>query len=99
LCSRSDLRAEQIAEEFLAEYARAKTTFEASLPDSAAPIGPDNRPKIRSAILTFLSKIEDQNARFLRAALEAYQDELDNQLRKKNVMPATGGLVKAASPE
>jgi hypothetical protein len=79
-----------IAEEFLAEYARAKTTFEASLPDSAAPIGPDNRPKIRSAILTFLNQIEDQNARFLRAALEAYKDELDNQLRKKNVIPATG---------
>jgi len=79
-----------IAEEFLAEYARAKSSFEASLPESGAPIGPDNRPKIRAAILTFLNSIEDQNARFLRAALEAYQEELDKQLRKKSVMPVTG---------
>jgi hypothetical protein len=68
------------AEEFVTEFAKAKAKLEANLPPSDASVTQESRPKIRSAILTFLEETEDQNARFLKAGLEAYQDELKQQL-------------------
>jgi hypothetical protein len=79
-----------IAEEFITEYAKAKAKLEANLPPSGAPVTQENRPEIRSAILTFLGETEDQNARFLKAALEAYRDELEQQLRTRKSVKTSG---------
>ena len=79
-----------IAEQFLTEYAKAKNKLEAALPPSGAPVTKENRPTIKSAILTFLAEVEDENARFLQAALDAYQDQLQEQLRARKAAKAGG---------
>ena len=58
---------------------RAKSKFEASLPSKDAEITAENRPHIRSAILSFFEEMADQNTRLLQAALEAYQDEEEDR--------------------
>ncbi len=69
-----------IAEQFLTEYASAKKQFDESLPAKDAPVTPENRQQIKTAIMTFLQQMHEENSRFLLAALDAYRDELQKEL-------------------
>jgi hypothetical protein len=71
------------AESFLVTWKKAREELGTGLPPLAAPVNAANRTKIKEAIHRFLEKMEDENARFLQVAIEAYQDELKAQLRKR----------------
>jgi hypothetical protein len=71
-----------IAEGFLNAWKEARQTLETSLPPPTAAVGGENRAGTKASILAFLKKMEAENSRFLRVALEAYQDELTQQLHK-----------------
>jgi hypothetical protein len=72
-----------VAEQFLTDYAKAKKKLEQSLPAKDAPVTAANRPQIKTAIMTFLQEMGDENSHFLTAALDAYQEELQKELRTK----------------
>lgn len=68
------------AKSFLKASQEARQTLEANLPPATAAVSSENRAGIKSAILTFLKIIREENTRFLRIAIEAYRDELAKQL-------------------
>ena len=69
------------AESFLVVWKEARAALDAALPPPSAPVDASNRSKIREAILAFLDQMAAENARFLRAAVDAYREELELQLR------------------
>jgi TIR domain len=74
-----------VAEGFLATWKEARQKFEASLPPADVGVTAVTRPQIKQAILTFLREMTAENGRFLQVALEAYTDELKEELRKRPV--------------
>jgi hypothetical protein len=71
-----------IAEAFLEVSKEARQALEAGLPPPTTAVSAANRANIKESIMQFLKKMETENARFLKVALDAYRDELDLQLRK-----------------
>ena len=71
-----------VAEGFLKEWREARQEFDAAIPSPATPVDAQTRSGIKTAILRFLQKMESQNSRFLKTALEAYGEELNAQLRR-----------------
>lgn len=71
-----------IAEAFLEAWKEAGQALEAGLPPPTTAISAANRTNIKESIMQFLKKMETENARFLKVALDAYRDELEAQLRK-----------------
>ena len=72
----------------MAKKKKAKTALDEALPSPTVSVSAANRLPIRNAITAFLAKMEVENGRFLRVAIDAYRDELEVQLRKSG--QATG---------
>jgi hypothetical protein len=74
-----------VAEGFLTTWKEARQKLEASLPPSNASITAATRQQVKEAILGYLKEVGAENSRFLQVALEAYTEELKEELRKRPV--------------
>jgi hypothetical protein len=78
-------RYQGMAESFLAGWEKARAALDAALPASTTTIDATSRPKIKQAIADFLAAMAPENARFLRAAVKVYRDDLELQLNKAGI--------------